>query len=257
MDCVQIQMKSEPSIFQRTELLLGQEALQRMASKRVIIFGVGGVGSWCAESLVRSGIHHLTIVDSDLVCTSNINRQLMATTLTVGRAKVEVMRERLMAINPNADIVALQRVFNEQTAASFRLDSYDYVIDAIDSLRDKALLILMATELGVGFYSSMGAAMKLDPTRIRVAEFRKVQGDPLARSLRKRFKHDGRCPQRPFMCVYSDELTGSRGPDDTHTSDNDAGHAKAYVCGTVVHITAIFGFTLAALVVQDIKRNGD
>lgn len=245
------------NIFSRAELLLGSEAMERMAQKRVAVFGVGGVGSWCAESLVRTGIGHLMLVDADRVTVSNINRQLMATTLTVGRPKTEALRERLLTINPEADIRAVQNIFCEETAEEFDLDSFDYVIDAIDSLRDKALLILMATELGVGFYSSMGAAMKLDPTRIRVAEFRKVQGDPLARSLRKRFKHDGRCPQRPFMCVYSDELTGSRGPDDTHTSDNDAGHAKAYVCGTVVHITAIFGFTLAALVVQDIKRNGD
>ena len=137
-------MAIEQAIFQRTELLIGDEAMKRLSSKRVIIFGVGGVGSWCAESLIRSGIRQLTIVDSDVVCESNINRQLMATTKTIGQAKVDVLRERLLSINPNAEITALQQVFNEETAECFHIGNYDYVIDAIDSLKDKALLILMA-----------------------------------------------------------------------------------------------------------------
>ena len=115
-------------------MLLGNEALQRLAKKRVIIFGVGGVGSWCAESLVRSGIRQLTIVDSDRVCMTNINRQLMATTKTVGHVKVEALRERLLTINPSAEITALQQIFTEETADSFDIGSYDYVVDAIDSL---------------------------------------------------------------------------------------------------------------------------
>lgn len=199
-------MAFEDTIFGRTELLIGGEALERIGQKRVILFGVGGVGSWCAESLVRSGIRNLTIVDSDCVCTSNINRQLMATTKTVGRPKVEVLKEHLLSINPSADIKALQKVFNEETADEFELDSYDYIIDAIDSLKDKALLILMATRTNAKFFSSMGAALKLDPTRIRITEFWKVKGDPLARALRKKFKHLGDYPKRKFQCVYSDEL---------------------------------------------------
>ena len=230
-------MTREDAIFGRTELLLGVDALKQIGQKRVILFGVGGVGSWCAESLVRSGIQHLTIVDSDRVCTSNINRQLMATTKTAGQAKVDVLKERLLSINPQAEIIALQRVFNEETAHEFELDSYDYIIDAIDSLKDKALLILMATRTKAKFFSSMGAALKMDPTRIRITEFWKVQGDPLARALRKKFKHLGEYPKRKFQCVYSDELL-SEGKDET-------------VCGTVVHITAIFGFMLASLVIQD------
>ncbi len=139
-------MANEDQIFGRLELLMGAETVERIGQKRVILFGVGGVGSWCAESLVRSGICHLTIVDSDCVCTSNINRQLMATTKTVGQAKVDVLKERLLSINPQAEIAALQKVFNEETAHEFEFDSYDYIIDAIDSLKDKALLILMATQ---------------------------------------------------------------------------------------------------------------
>jgi len=237
-------MAIEQEIFRRSELLLGDEAMSRIAGKRVIIFGVGGVGSWCAESLVRSGISHLTIVDFDRVDVTNVNRQLMATTKTVGQVKVDALKERLLAINPSAEITALQQMFTTETAESFRLDTYDYIIDAIDSLKDKALLILMATSLpslrgdkrGAQFFSSMGAALKLDPTHIKVAEFWKIQGDPLARALRKRFKHDGRYPERKFQCVYSDELVEPKGTGK----------------GSLAHITAIFGFMLAGLVIQDI-----
>ena len=230
-------MANEDQIFGRLELLMGAETVERIGQKRVILFGVGGVGSWCAESLVRSGICHLTIVDSDCVCTSNINRQLMATTKTVGQAKVDVLKERLLSINPQAEIAALQKVFNEETAHEFEFDSYDYIIDAIDSLKDKALLILMATQTKAKLFSSMGAALKLDPTRIKITEFWKVQGDPLARALRKKFKHLGEYPKRKFKCVFSGELI-PEGRGET-------------ACGTVAHITAIFGFMLASLVIQD------
>jgi len=237
-------MAIEQAIFRRLELLLGDEAISRIAQKRVIIFGVGGVGSWCAESLIRSGIRQLTIVDPDCVCITNINRQLMATTKTVGQAKVCVLKERLLSINPSAEITAQQQIFTTETAESFELDSYDYIIDAIDSLKDKALLILMATQTQAKFFSSMGAALKLDPTRIKTTEFWKVQGDPLARALRNRFKHEKVFPKRKFQCVYSDELQENKKPIDP----NDKGN------GTIAHITAIFGFMLAALVVQDITK---
>ena len=133
------------SLFNRTELLLGREAMERIRSKRVIIFGVGGVGSWCAECLVREGIEHLTLVDSDVVCVTNCNRQLMATTKTIGEPKVEALRRRLLDINPEAEIVALQKSFSEETAEDFEIETFDYVIDAIDSLKDKISLIIKAT----------------------------------------------------------------------------------------------------------------
>ena len=241
-------MAIEQAIFRRSELLLGEEAMGLIAEKRVIIFGVGGVGSWCAESLVRSGIRKLTIVDSDRVCITNVNRQLMATTKTVGQVKVDALKERLLAINPSAEITALQQIFTAESASKFCLEEYDYIIDAIDSVKDKALLILMATSLspqGGGrrgaFFSSMGAALKLDPTRIRIAEFWKVTGDPLARALRNRFKRDKVFPKRKFQCVYSDELLENKKPIDPEDKGN----------GTIAHITAIFGFMLAGLVIQD------
>ena len=235
-------MAIEQAIFRRAELLLGDEAMGRIAEKRVIIFGVGGVGSWCAESLVRSGIRKLTIVDSDRVCITNINRQLMATTKTVGQVKVDALKDRLLTINPSAEITALQQIFTAETAESFQLGTYDYLIDAIDSLKDKALLILMATSQGGGkFFSSMGAALKLDPTKIQVAEFWKVKGDPLARALRNRFKREKLFPKRKFQCVFSDELLENKKPVDPDDKGN----------GTIAHITAIFGFMLAGLVIQD------
>ena len=247
--------------------------MEGIASKRVIIFGVGGVGSWCAESLIRSGIRHLTIVDSDRVCITNINRQLMATARTVGQVKVDVLKERLLSINPKADITALQQIFTEETADSFDIGSYDYIIDAIDSLKDKALLIMMATRTKARFYSSMGAALKLDPTRIRVAEFWQVKGDPLARALRKRFKQNDQYPRRKFKCVYSDELLQNKGhnttcgtekcmcpkaklgPGNTELLNHEWSSSKAQIHGTLAHITAIFGFTLAGLVLKDTVEN--
>ena len=224
--------------------------MERIAQKRVIIFGVGGVGSWCADSLVRSGIRQLTIVDSDHVCITNINRQLMATTKTVGQVKVEALKERLLTINPSAEITALQQVFSEESASTFCLEDYDYIIDAIDSLKDKAQLILIACKTNAKLFSSMGAALKLDPTRIRVTEFWKVQGDPLARAIRKKFKHYGQFPEKKFLVVYSDELLENKGcPPDT--DETPSLFNKPQTNGSLAHITAIFGFTLAGLVIQD------
>jgi len=236
------------NVYQRTELLVGAEAMERIRQQHVIIFGVGGVGSWCAECLVRSGIGHLTMVDFDRVCDSNINRQLMATTQTIGQLKVEVLRERLLTINPQADITALTTPFNEQTAEGFHLADYDFIIDAIDSLNDKALLIEMACQTKAHFFSSMGAALKADPTRIQVAEFWKVKGDPLARALRNRFKKLKRFPRRKFKCVFSDELLRNLGEE---KESHDVSASRKRVNGTLAHITAMFGMMLAGLVMQE------
>ncbi|MCR4836133.1 MAG: tRNA threonylcarbamoyladenosine dehydratase [Bacteroidaceae bacterium] len=232
-------MVMDNEIFNRSELLLGAKNMQRLASVKVLVVGVGGVGSWCAESLIRTGIRHLTIIDADVVQPSNINRQLMATTLTVGQVKVDALRERLLQINPDADIQAIRMVYNEETAHEIDLNNFDYIVDAIDSLKDKALLILNATASKAKLFASMGAALKLDPTKIEVAEFWKVKGDPLAKALRNRFKKSGEFPKRKFKCVFSEE----RLPFTTEGK------------GSLSQITAIFGFTLAGLVVNDIMTN--
>ena len=151
-------MGIEKGIFNRTSLLLGDDVMGDIYQKRVIIFGLGGVGSWCAESLVRSGIKELVLVDSDRVCVTNVNRQLMATTKTVGQVKVEVLKNRLFEINPHANIVALQDIYEEANTDKFQLDTFDYIIDAIDSLENKMQLLWHATRTKATVFSSMGAA---------------------------------------------------------------------------------------------------
>ncbi len=266
-------MGIEKGIFKRMELLVGERVMQKTAEAKVIIFGVGGVGSWCAESLVRSGIRHLTIVDSDRVCITNINRQLMATTKTVGRVKVDALKERLLEINPNAEIVALQKIYDEETAPSFHLEEFDYIIDAIDSLKGKAHLILEACRTKAQFYSSMGAALKMDVEKIGVAEFWKVKGCPLARALRNKFRKQKVRPSRRFKCVYSEELLSNLGhnstcgtekcmcpkakvgPGDPSLVNHEWCSSKAQINGTMAHVTAIFGFTIAGLVMNHIYKS--
>ena len=237
-------MNVETDIFSRTEMLVGNDAMELLRRTKVIIFGLGGVGSWCAEALVRSGVGHLTLVDPDCVDVTNVNRQLPALTSTLGRPKVEVLRERFLDINPEVEIIARQERFTTDTAASFYIEDFDYVIDAIDSIADKLELILLATSkfqfsiFNFQFFSSMGAARKMDPLQVRVTEFWKVDGCPLAATLRKRMRKQQRFPERKFKCVWSPER-------------NDDAQPK----GTMMPVTATFGLTLASLILRDIKEN--
>jgi len=262
-------MSIEQGIFQRTALLLGDEMMNIVQQKRVIIIGIGGVGSWCAESLVRSGIRNITLVDSDRVCITNINRQLHATVATVGLVKTDVLKSRLLEINPKAKITAIQKIYSEETHNEFQLDSYDFIIDAIDSIVNKIYLIRMATRSNAVFFSSMGASLKMDPTRIKVAEFWKVNGCPLGARIRKMIRR-GEQPSKPFLCVYSDEVLENKGSGsscgtdrclcpksqlaegDPDLADHEWCSTKAVINGTVSHITAIFGFTIAGLVIKSI-----
>lgn len=226
--------------FQRGALLLGDDTMARVAATRAILFGVGGVGSWCAEALVRSGIGALTLVDPDNVCPSNVNRQLMATSSSLGRPKAEVLRERLLDINPDAQITVRTERYGPDSADSFPLDSFDYILDCIDSRHDKMLLIEKALESGRPFFSSMGAALKVDPTQVRVCDFWHVEGDPLARSLRKQLRRQGRVPERPFLAVCSAELPREGREDGVN--------------GSLVTVTAAFGLAMASLVLRDLVR---
>lgn len=228
----------------RTIFLLGDEATLRLMRTRVILFGVGGVGSWCAEALIRSGVRHLTIVDPDIVCPSNINRQLMATAHTVGQVKVDVLRKRLLEISPEAEIDARHQAFTAETASRFALESYDFIVDAIDSIPDKMRLITEACRTNATLFSSMGAARKLDTERIRTAEFWKVQGCPLARRLRQEFKKQGIRPEKKFTCVYSDELLCNQGVSREPRAN-----------GSMVHITAVFGMTIAGKIIESVFQN--
>ncbi len=254
-------------LFHRTEVLVGKPAMMSLATTRVAVFGVGGVGSWAAESLVRSGVEHLLIVDSDVICATNVNRQAQATAHNVGRPKTDELKRRLLEINPNAAIDARQMPYNESTRPTFDLGAFDYMLDCIDSLSNKVLLLEHALEAGVTVFSSMGAGAKLDPTRVCVAPLAQSSVCPLARAVRKKLGRHG--TPREFLCVYSEELplepqgatacgTGACDcqPADGKTSAErpDWCRQKKRINGTVVHVTAVFGFTLAGLVVQDILK---
>ena len=243
--------------FSRSEALLGAAAMEALRTKRVILFGVGGVGSWCAEALIRTGLMHLTIVDDDVVQASNVNRQLPATRETIGRPKVEVLKERLLEINPDADIVALQQRYSCQPSDvsiqpfNFQLSTFNFIIDAIDSVNDKTDLIIRASRVrGCKVFSSMGAALRFDPTQVRVAELFDVKGDALAKAVRARMKKEGRYPNKKVKCVYSLEQA-ARTQNTEHRTQTDNPFS---VKGSLMQVTAVFGCTLASLVIDDIKK---
>lgn len=241
-------------LFARTELLVGRTVMQAIASKSVILFGVGGVGSWCAEGLIRSGITRLTMVDSDRVAVANSNRQLPATTRTFGELKVEVLKKRLLEINPTAQITAIPEIYSEESSEKFRLAEYEYVIDAIDSLTHKIHLLTTAAGCNATVFSSMGAALKMDPQQIRVAEFWKVRGCKLASAMRERMRKGAQL-KKPIMCVYSEERLTNIGTEALEDADEKGSFRKAQTNGTMVQVTAVFGFTLSGLVIQDIVQS--
>lgn len=224
--------------FSRSEALLGEQSMDALRSKRVIIFGVGGVGSWAAEAFIRTGLTHLTLVDGDSVQASNINRQLPATRETIGMPKVEALKARLLTINPEAQIISIPEMMNDAWLQASGLSEYDYVIDAIDSVNDKVDLILYATRVrGLKIFSSMGAALRFDPTQVTTAELMAIKGDALAKAVRVRMKKLDRYPYKKVRCVYSTE--------------------QAQRCeerGSLMQVTAVFGCTLASLVIDDIRK---
>lgn len=244
----------EKKMLHRSELLLGDTVMQRLAETRIILFGTGGVGSWCAESLVRSGIRQLTIVDCDQVCVTNCNRQLMATPATIGQVKVEALRQRLLELNPSVQVTALNMAYNPENADSFHLEQYDYVIDAIDSLPDKADLILRATAIPtVTLFCSMGAALRIDPTKVRAKEFWKIEGDGLARALRNKFKKQKTFPRHKFLCVCSEEVP-MKNLGENQIDESNPLIKKVQVNGSLAPVTITFGMTLCSLVLQDIMK---
>ena len=224
--------------FQRLELLLGKEVIERFAQVKVIQFGVGGVGSWCLESLVRTGFQHITIVDFDDIVESNINRQLPATTKTIGQKKADVLAQRMREINPDVQIIVRNEMYSPDNANTFPLAEYDVIIDCIDTMQCKMHLIRQATKTDAFFISSMGAALKTDVQQIRVDEFWDVQYDLFARSLRKSIRK-GELPSKSFPCVYSTEQS-------EHESVLlEIDGVKKRVNGSLAHVTAAFGFTIA------------
>ncbi|MGM0461966.1 MAG: tRNA threonylcarbamoyladenosine dehydratase [Fibrobacterota bacterium] len=225
------------ALFEKTIAALKQDTFDQLQKKSVILFGVGGVGSWCAEALIRTGITKITLVDCDTVSYSNCNRQLCATTRTVGSYKCDVLKKRFQEINPEAQISVKNSAYTFETAAEFPLSSYDYILDAIDTVPCKTALIENAVAAPGKLYSSMGAALRSDSSRIQVSTMEKTHTCSLARIIRKQL----RAKNLPldFPVVFSDEP-----PQKSYTGEK----------GSLIHITAIFGFLLAGEIIQDIQK---
>lgn len=244
--------------FSRTELLIGEQGIQSLNQSTVAIFGVGGVGSFAVEALARSGVGTFYLYDDDKVCLTNINRQLIATRKTVGRVKVEVMEERIKEINPNAVVYANRVFFGAETAAEIDFSKFDYIIDAIDTVSSKLLLIEIADKAGIAIMSSMGAGNKLDPTQFEVTDINKTSVCPLARVMRKELKNRG---IKKLKVVYSKEpamkpiekdesscKTNCVCPPDVQRNCS----TKRQVPGSIAFVPSVAGLIIAGEVIKDL-----
>ena len=231
--------------FERTELLLGAEAMERLRNSRVVIFGVGGVGGYVTEALARSGVGAFELVDRDVVSVTNLNRQIIATWKTIGRDKTEVMAERIADINPQAQVTLHKCFFLPETADQFDFSTYDYVVDAVDTVTAKIEIILRAQQAGVPVISSMGAGNKLDPSKFEVADIYKTSVDPLARVMRRELKKRG---VRKLKVVYSKEVPMK--PLGVIEADPEAGRKD--VPGSSAFTPSAAGLLIASEVVKDL-----
>ena len=229
--------------FSRTELLLGKEGMERLKKARVAVFGIGGVGGHCVEALARSGIGEFDLIDNDEVALTNLNRQLVALHETIGRPKTEVMKERILSINPDAKVHVHSCFFLPENADTFPFDQYDYVVDAVDTVTAKIELVLKSQAAGVPVISSMGAGNKLDPTAFEVTDIYKTSVCPLAKVMRKELRTRG---IEKLKVVYSKEEP---------IKLNDA---KKQVPGSVSFVPSVVGLIIVGEVVKDIikKKRG-
>jgi tRNA A37 threonylcarbamoyladenosine dehydratase len=248
--------------FSRTQLLLGKDAMERLKNATVAVFGVGGVGTYAAEALARAGVGNLVLVADDRVCLTNINRQLIATHSTVGRKKVEVMKERILDINPRCNVEARESFYSADTAGDFELTLWDYIIDAIDTVSSKLVLIEEASFAGVPVISCMGAGNKLDPTRLEVADIYETSMCPLARVMRRELRARG---IKSLKVVYSKE--GAMGPAETEElscklhcvcppGTTRKCTVRRQVPGSVSFVPSAAGLILASVVVRDLVGKG-
>lgn len=247
--------------FSRTQLLLGESAMQELANKRVAVFGIGGVGGYACEALVRSGIGAFDLIDDDKVCLTNLNRQIIATRKTVGKYKTEVMKERMLEINPNVDVRIHNCFFLPENADEFPFDEYDYIIDAVDTVTAKISIIMKANELGIPVISSMGAGNKLDPTAFRVADIYKTRVCPLAKVMRRELKKRG---IKKLKVVYSQEKP-TRPIEDMSISCRshcicppDAAHKcteRRDIPGSTAFVPSVVGLIIAGEVIKDLAHN--
>lgn len=227
--------------FSRTERLLGQEGMEKLAASTVAIFGIGGVGSFVAEGLARAGVGHLVLIDNDVICLSNINRQIHATADTVGKRKTEAMRERILGINPEAVVDRIDDFYLPENGEKFFRQDYDYVADAIDTITGKIHLVLQCHERDIPIICSMGAGNKLEPARFEVADIYDTSVDPIARIMRKKLK-EHRIPH--LKVVYSKEKPIAAG-------SGDPAGTRA-VPGSISFVPSVAGLIMAGEIVRDL-----
>lgn len=244
--------------FSRTELLLGKEAMDKLSESRVAVFGIGGVGGYVCEALVRSGVGAFDLVDDDKVCLTNLNRQIIATRKTVGKYKVEVMKERILEINPDADVRIHKCFFLPENAHEFPFEEYDYIVDAVDTVTAKIALVMSAKELNIPIISSMGAGNKLDGSQFRVADIYKTKVCPLAKVMRRELKKRG---VKDLKVVYSEEIPASPMEDMAISCKSNcicppgAQHKcteRRAIPGSVAFVPSVAGFIIAGEVVKDL-----
>ena len=231
--------------FSRTALLFGEEAMEKLKRSRVAVFGIGGVGGYCVEALARSGVGTLDLIDDDTVNLTNLNRQIIATYATLGMDKVDAARERILSINPEAVVHTHKTFYLPETAGEFDFAQYDYVVDAIDTVTGKLMLVQAAKEAGTRVISCMGAGNKLDPTAYEVADISKTSVCPLARIMRKEL---GRRGIKHLKVVYSKELALTPAP----AEEEDSAHPKRQTPGSNAFVPAVAGLILAGEVVKDL-----
>lgn len=235
------------SQFSRTELLIGKEGMERLSNSRVAVFGVGGVGGYTVEALARSGIGELDLIDNDQVALTNLNRQIIATTKTLGRDKVDVAKERVLEINPDAKVNIYKKFYLPETKEEFDFTKYDYVVDAIDTVSGKIALVEQAKEAGVPIISSVGAGNKLDPTAFRVADIYKTSVCPLAKVMRRELKKRG---IRKLKVVYSEEMPIV--PEKNAEMEQAEPTQKRQVPGSVAFVPSVVGLIIAGEVIKDL-----
>lgn len=231
--------------FSRTAALLGGQAMQKLQSARVAVFGLGGVGGYCLEALARSGIGAFDLVDADVVDITNLNRQILALLNTVGRYKTEVAKERVLSINPSANVRTFTLFYDENTSSKFDFSQYDYVVDAIDTVSAKVDLAVKAKQAGVKIISCMGTGNKLQPERLKVADIYSTSVCPLARAMRSLLKKKG---IDSLKVVYSDELPAKTSTDEVRPA---TGRPVPASCSFV---PSVAGLIMAGEVIKDIAR---
>ncbi len=238
--------------FARTKLLLGQDGIDKLQASRVAVFGVGGVGGYVCEALVRSGIGTFDIIDNDKVCESNINRQIIATTKTIGRDKVDVMRERMQDINPDVTVNIHKCFFLPENADEFSFEEYDYVVDAVDTVTAKIALVMKCKEKNVPIISSMGAGNKLDASAFKVSDIYKTKVCPLAKVMRHELKKRG---VKKLKVVYSEELPLTPIKGGTNMCEKeDSTIVKRATPGSVAFVPSVAGLIIAGEVVKDLTN---